>query len=84
MTDHCGELNPERDCGCARCLAARVRELEAEVERLKAEISHGAEHDFGPETDTHEDRGYSPRCNHDWGINGCKKCGRPAMSRGGS
>lgn len=38
---------------------------------------------FGPETDSHEDRGYPPpRCQHDWGINGCKKCGQPAMPRG--
>lgn len=39
--------------------------------------------DFGPETDTHEDRGYpAPRCDHQWGLNGCQKCGQPAMPRG--
>lgn len=39
--------------------------------------------DFGPESDSHEDRGYPPpRCKHEWGINGCQKCGQPAMPRG--
>lgn len=39
--------------------------------------------DYGPESDTHEDRGYPPpRCDHKWGINGCEKCGQPAMPRG--
>ena len=37
---------------------------------------------YGPESDTHEDRGYSPSCQHEWDINGCKKCGRPSMPRG--
>ena len=41
------------------------------------------EPDFGPESDTPEDRGYPPpRCEHEWGINGCQKCGQPAMPRG--
>jgi hypothetical protein len=38
--------------------------------------------DYGPESDTHEDRGYQPpRCEHKWGINGCEKCGQPSMPR---
>ena len=41
-----------------------------------------SEPDFGPDSDTHEDRGYAPRCDHHWGVNGCQKCGQPSMPRG--
>lgn len=77
-------LRPWLDAAIGRKGTVSYADWEIAVDRLEAAIAKAeGGPDFGPEADTHEDRGYPQRrCEHEWGINGCKKCGQPSMPRG--